>query len=148
MNSPDEGVRVNRKMAFGLVLVLVGIKLALVGLAGAWMTEAAPVAATPEEAVERVLQAAYRGQVAEAARYFEGGRQVWEHSPSWMEQYLDNVTDRGNAVAYQVRAEVKRNDAAMLQISTYSDHERTNPLGTAVWHFVREGGGWVIRKVE
>ncbi|MFZ5823401.1 MAG: hypothetical protein ACOY94_03530 [Bacillota bacterium] len=148
MNSPDEGVRVNRKMAFGLVLLLVGIKLALVGLAGAWMTEAAPVAATPEEAVEQVLQAAYKGQVGGAARYFEGGLQVWEHSPSWMEQYLDRVTDRGNAVAYKVQVEAMRGEVAMLQISTYSDHEQTNPLRTTVWHFVREGGGWVIRKVE
>lgn len=136
------------RLMFGVVLILVGIGMVLVGLHWPGRTEAAPVAATPEEAVKETLQAAHRGQYQQAALFFEGGRQVWEHSPTWVEQYLDRITDRGNALAFEVLAQGTHGEDRLLQLTTYTDQERTNPLRTMTWHFSRKGSGWVIRKVE
>lgn len=135
-------------MTSGFILLGVAVALALLGMSGVGQTQGALPAATPEEAARQVLQAAYKGEYGQAARFFEGGPRTWESSPALVRQYIDRITDRGWAEAFKVRAQGTHGEEQLFQITTYADSEQTNPLRTMTWHFAPSGNGWVTRKVE
>lgn len=103
---------------------------------------------TPEEIIKAVLAASKDGDYKAAARFFEGGQDRFRSSPDWMREYLDQITDKGNAKAFKVRDRMERGGNLHLQIATYIDDEMKQPLSVSVWSFVKKGSGWLITRVQ
>lgn len=131
----------NSLSRYSVVLALV---LGLVGCGR--VTAAGP--SDPEELIRLVLEACQEADYQRAAVHFVGGPEFWERSPSFVRDYLDQVSRYGRARSYKVNERLVRGDRVALQIVTYSDLESTSSLTTFDWHFVRKGKGWVVERVE
>lgn len=123
-------------------IVLLVLLLGTVGCGKA----AAPT--PPEAIIQAVLDACQNGDYSAAARYFEGGQERLRSSPDWAKSFLDRISDRGNAQAFQVEERKERGDTIQLQITTYSDEGMEQPLRLSTWSFVKTRRGWVISQVE
>lgn len=130
------------------VLRISVILVTLAALLGACSGTGTVLVKEPETAVGLVLAACQKGDYAGAARYFQGGPEVWEQSPGFVREHLDHITSGGQAVAYNVEQAKVREHDVLLQVTTYADPERTKGLRTMQWHFLRQDGGWLIRKVD
>lgn len=103
---------------------------------------------TPEMAIEAVLAACHVADYVEAARYFEKGSEQYKRTPASVRMFFERISDKGNAVSFVVQDRLERGETLLLQISTYADPEKKQPLRRGVWHFRKAGTGWVLTGVE
>lgn len=102
----------------------------------------------PEDVVASVLVAVKESRYAGAVQYLKDGPNHYETSSEAVRAFLDRITDKGNAVTFEVRDRQENGDTVKIQITTYSDKEKKNPLRTSVWHFAKTKSGWIITRVE
>jgi hypothetical protein len=121
------------------------LMLWIVGVAGCGRQASLP---QPESLIRSVLLACQQAEYAEAARYFEGGPERLKSSPQWVRDFLDRISDKGNAVTFEVQDRLERGDTLQLQIITYRDEKKATPLRTSTWSFAKTKSGWIITKVE
>ncbi len=103
---------------------------------------------SPESVIEAVLAAAREADYNEAVRYFEDGPEQLERAPQYVRDFIERISDKGNAVGFVVKDRLERGDTLLLQITTYSDPEQKQPLQMSIWHFSKAGKRWIITRVE
>jgi len=103
---------------------------------------------TPESIIEAVFAACREAKYADAVPYFEGGPENLESAPQWVRDFMERISDRGNALTFEVIDRMERGETLLLQINTYSDAEMKSPLRTSVWHFTQTKSGWIVTEVE
>ncbi len=104
---------------------------------------------TPDQVIEQVMEECRAGAYKKAVHRFENGAKTWDRDPQWVRNYLDRICDSGEAKSYEVKDRLERSESVVLvQITTYRQPDKKEGIRTMTWHFAKDGGRWMITKVE